>query len=206
MTHALVPVTGTRRSWVRDGALVGALSGLLAPVALTLAPFPALLVTMAGGAGAGAVMGALAPGVMEWFRPRTSFAPLLIATSGMASAIGAPVAMGLAALLGAEVLTAGLFGAVVAGTQVTLLLVPYLVATVLQQPRWPIVVGSAVSAATLSWLASVVLATSFSVSTSLALVLIGVVAATIGIGLVIAAADPAPRQLEDRTHSSRSSP
>ncbi|MBX2800134.1 MAG: hypothetical protein KTR31_20820 [Myxococcales bacterium] len=146
--EALVPLTGRRWQWVRDGAVLGGIAGgVPAALALGATASTGVWIGAAAAASLGAVLGAMAPWALKRLRQRTSIEVIAAGVPLATFVLAIPVAWGVAVVVGAPVAEAVLLGSLAAGVPAALFFLPYLMATVLGRRRWPILVGTvAVSA------------------------------------------------------------
>jgi hypothetical protein len=136
----LARVTGRRRDWARDAALVGLVTGYTGPAWLIygLGLHPHLVACALAGGLVGAMLGAVAPDVLDLVRGRVSLPALAVSLPVLGFFLGWGAAALAADLVGAPVGAAARFGAVALAGQIALFWLPYTVATVTRLPRWPV--------------------------------------------------------------------
>lgn len=156
-TTALVPVTGSPSTWARDLAFVGGVSGIVAPGLVIADPLFSLTAGLAG-ALLGAMLGAMGAPALEWLRPRAPLWTLVLAAPIVGAGWGAlsGVAGGLVggAAFGSEApLLGAIMGAGAGMVQLGWMFLPYMVATVLRLPRWPVLLAASGLTPMLGWIA-----------------------------------------------------
>lgn len=151
----LAPWTADRHRWIRDGAVVGLVTGYVGPasVAFGWSLHPVLLSCAVAFCLGGAVLAGLTAATVELARGRVSLGALALLLPAFASVLGTFGAAGAAVLVGAPVLQAGLFGGVAATVLVAVLWLPYTVSSAMGLPRWPWLVAASALAPALGWLA-----------------------------------------------------
>lgn len=157
VTTALVPLVGTRSTWMRDGATIGAATGALGPAMALLGggSLMGLLATGVVGGAFGGALGALAPEAVAWMRHRWSLYRIVSVVPLVGFGLGALVGGVTGWMVGAPLAEAGTYGALATGVQLGLFFLPYLVQTVRNEARWPIVVSSVGVSMGLGWVAQV---------------------------------------------------
>jgi len=140
----LARITGRRRDWMRDATIVGLVSGYTGPAWVLYGPslHPHLVACALTGGVAGVLMGAVAPDLLEQLRRRVSLRTLMVVLPLLAFFLGTGMATLAASAVGAPMGAASRFGAVALAGQVALFWLPYTVATVLEGPRWPVVLAA----------------------------------------------------------------
>ncbi len=155
-------LVGSPGIWARDWAIIGAGTGVLAPLGvIALSMEPGLLPFAAGagvaGGAAGAVLGATAPRLLERVRGRVPLPVLMLLGLPLGATWGV-IAGGLGALwlpgmeLALVVIAAAIAG-VAGAIQLGLTWLPYTVAAVTRRPVWPVVLGSVLVAPAMGWAA-----------------------------------------------------
>jgi hypothetical protein len=162
----VTPVVGSPWRAGRDLALVGAVTGALAP-ALVVFDLAFCLAAGAAGALGGLAIGLAGAPLVAALRRQLPLPVLLCAAPVTGAAWG-----GLAGLAGGLVSDAGfgggawlfalLAGSVAGSLQLSALSLPYLVQSVRDAPRWPVVAAACLAAPVLGWVAVVAGAVAFS--------------------------------------------
>ncbi len=154
---------GERRTWVRDLAIIGGVSGALAPAAVGML-FPGyVLLAGAFGAGSGAVVGHLASAMLGKERiRRVPVAVLLVGGLGLGALWGALTGLGAALGLGAFsapgsgavlLVLSALLASVAGAIQLGWFWLPYAILRARGRRTWPLVVVASLLAPALGWAA-----------------------------------------------------
>jgi hypothetical protein len=154
------PLTGAPATWSRDWAIVGGVTGYLAPAGAMFGAtaHPWLVACTATFVLGGAILGQIVPRLLERSRGRVPLTVVGVVLPPTLVLLGMLWAGLAAAWVGAPVGPAAIFGAVAAGFQVGVFWLPYTVAAVLDRPRWPVVIAACMVAPLLGFVARVIFA------------------------------------------------
>lgn len=135
-------LTGSPVRWGADLAVVGGVTGAAVPAVLVGPLAPAVLPAALVGLGCGLVLGVLFPEFLETARRRVPLDFIGLRAVGAGAGFGALVGLLTALIVGDIPLGAFFVGGLVGALQIGWLWLPYTVLTVLERPRWPVVVAA----------------------------------------------------------------